>query len=202
MWAEAAEAIDYPDFEKELRIVTAKVPNAPARLAGQVTSFVQELRTAELYKVSGISETLDWISALVALDREMSQFRPYLGLTPEQARARTAGPGEKELLETLAGPGWAGIQMYFQLSPRDLAALRAGERLRYSSAPRNGEQLLPAEVASGIPQEFWSRPDAERAGGKPRTHTISLPLSSTGHSARASTATLCWRRSSLSLEGF
>src|SRR5207249_4433414 len=61
--------IDYPGFEKELRIVTAKVPNAPARLAEQVTSFVQELRTAELYKVSGISETLDWISALVALDR-------------------------------------------------------------------------------------------------------------------------------------
>jgi MoxR-like ATPase len=61
--------IDYPDFEKELRIVTTKVPNAPARLAEQVTSFVQELRTAELYKVAGISETLDWISALVALDR-------------------------------------------------------------------------------------------------------------------------------------
>ena len=59
----------YPDLEKELRIVTAKVPNAPARLAEQVTRFVQELRTAELYKVSGISETLDWISALVALDR-------------------------------------------------------------------------------------------------------------------------------------
>jgi MoxR-like ATPase len=61
--------IDYPGFEKELRIVTAKVPNAPARLAEQVTGFVQELRTAELYKVTGISETLDWISALVALDR-------------------------------------------------------------------------------------------------------------------------------------
>jgi MoxR-like ATPase len=61
--------IDYPNFEKELRIVTAKVPGAPARLAEQVTSFVQELRRVELYKVSGISETLDWISALVALDR-------------------------------------------------------------------------------------------------------------------------------------
>jgi MoxR-like ATPase len=61
--------IDYPDFEKELRIITAKVPHAPARLAAQVTNFVQELRTVELYKVAGISETLDWISALVALDR-------------------------------------------------------------------------------------------------------------------------------------
>ena len=62
--------IDYPDFEKELRIVTTKVPDAPARLAEQVTAFVQELRTAELYKVAGISETLDWAAALVALDRQ------------------------------------------------------------------------------------------------------------------------------------
>ena len=61
--------IDYPDFEKEYRIITGKVPEAPARLAEQVTRFVQELRTAELYKVSGVSETLDWIAALVALDR-------------------------------------------------------------------------------------------------------------------------------------
>ena len=61
--------IDYPDFEKEYRIVTEKVPAAPAALAAQVTRFVQELRSAELYKVSGISETLDWVTALVALDR-------------------------------------------------------------------------------------------------------------------------------------
>jgi MoxR-like ATPase len=62
--------IDYPDFEKELRIVTAKVPNAPARLAEQVTAFVQELRASELYKAAGVSETLDWVAALVALDRK------------------------------------------------------------------------------------------------------------------------------------
>jgi len=60
--------IDYPDFDKELRIVTTKVPEAPARLAEQVTAFIQELRSAELYKVAGVSETLDWIAALVALD--------------------------------------------------------------------------------------------------------------------------------------
>jgi MoxR-like ATPase len=61
--------IDYPTFEKELRIVIAKVPGAPARLAEQVTAFVQELRTTELYKAAGVSETLDWVAALVALDR-------------------------------------------------------------------------------------------------------------------------------------
>jgi MoxR-like ATPase len=62
--------IDYPDFEKEYRIVAAKVPGAAGRLAQQVTAFVQELRTADLYKASGISETLDWAAALVAMDRD------------------------------------------------------------------------------------------------------------------------------------
>ena len=62
--------IDYPDFEKEYRIVTEKVPEAPARLAEQVTRFIQQLRGTELYKVSGVSETLDWITALVALNHE------------------------------------------------------------------------------------------------------------------------------------
>jgi len=62
--------IDYPDFEKELRIVTTKMPQASERLARQVTAFIQELRTVELYKAAGVSETLDWIAALVALDRQ------------------------------------------------------------------------------------------------------------------------------------
>jgi MoxR-like ATPase len=60
--------IDYPDFDKELRIVTVKVPGASARLAAQVTAFVQELRGVELYKVAGVSETLDWAGALVAMN--------------------------------------------------------------------------------------------------------------------------------------
>lgn len=61
--------IDYPSFDKELRIITTKIPGAPARLAEQVTAFMQELRTTQLYKAAGVSETLDWIAALVALDR-------------------------------------------------------------------------------------------------------------------------------------
>jgi len=63
--------IPYPDFDKEYRIVTAKVPGASERLARQVTAFVQDLRTADLYKAAGISETLDWAAALVALDRDV-----------------------------------------------------------------------------------------------------------------------------------
>ena len=62
--------IAYPDFDKELAIVTERVPHASAKLAAQVTAVVQELRKQELYKLPGVSETLDWVSALVALDRD------------------------------------------------------------------------------------------------------------------------------------
>jgi MoxR-like ATPase len=62
--------IDYPSFEKEHRIVSTKVPGIPARLASQVTAFVQELRRMDLYKTAGVSETLDWAAALVALNRD------------------------------------------------------------------------------------------------------------------------------------
>jgi MoxR-like ATPase len=61
--------IEYPDFQKEMQIVTAKIPEAPRRLAEQVTGFIQELRDTELYKVPGISETLDWTAALLALNQ-------------------------------------------------------------------------------------------------------------------------------------
>jgi len=62
--------IDYPSLEEELAIVRAKVPGASERLARQVAGFVAELRQADLYKLPGIAETLDWTAALVALDRE------------------------------------------------------------------------------------------------------------------------------------
>jgi len=60
--------IAYPSFEKELAIVRERAPEASARLAEQVTAMVQEMRTADLYKVPGVSETIDWAKALTALD--------------------------------------------------------------------------------------------------------------------------------------
>jgi MoxR-like ATPase len=62
--------IDYPTFEKELEIVRARLPHAPDQLARQVTAFVQALREQELYKQPGIAETLDWTTALLALDHQ------------------------------------------------------------------------------------------------------------------------------------
>ncbi len=62
--------IEYPSFEKEYEIVLAKVPQAPERLAREVTRFVQELREVDLYKIPGVAETIDWTAALVALDQQ------------------------------------------------------------------------------------------------------------------------------------
>ncbi|MCC6453565.1 MAG: MoxR family ATPase [Caldilineaceae bacterium] len=61
--------IDYPSFQKELEIVHTKVPDAAANLAHQVTAFIQELRTQDLYKLPGVAETIDWTTALVALNQ-------------------------------------------------------------------------------------------------------------------------------------
>ena len=60
--------VDYPAFDKELAIVRERVPHAPAALAAEVTRLVQSLRTLELDKAPGVSETLDWVAALAALD--------------------------------------------------------------------------------------------------------------------------------------
>ena len=62
--------IDYPSFEKELEIVRTQLPDAPAKLARQITGFIQALREVDLYKLPGVAETLDWTSALVALDQK------------------------------------------------------------------------------------------------------------------------------------
>jgi MoxR-like ATPase len=62
--------IDYPSFDKELEIVHARLPQAPEKLAKQVTGFVQQLREMDLYKLPGVAETLDWTTALVALDQQ------------------------------------------------------------------------------------------------------------------------------------
>lgn len=62
--------IDYPTFEKELEIVRAKIPEASAQLSRQITAFIQELRRTDLYKIPGVAETLDWTTALLALDQK------------------------------------------------------------------------------------------------------------------------------------
>ncbi len=61
--------IDYPSAQREFEIVLARVPGAPETLARQVVGFVQRLREADLTKVPGVAETIDWAAALIALGR-------------------------------------------------------------------------------------------------------------------------------------
>ncbi len=62
--------IDYPPFDKELRIVERKVPGINARLAGEIARFMESLRRVRLAKVPGVAETLDWAQALAGLHAE------------------------------------------------------------------------------------------------------------------------------------
>lgn len=75
--------IEYPDLDKELAILRAKLPHIDDKLAAQVALAVQKLRSSEsILKKPSIAETLDWASALDALGiRE---------LTPDALR-KTAG---------------------------------------------------------------------------------------------------------------
>ena len=60
--------IDYPSLEKELAIVHARVPAISESLSREVTKIIQQTRTMSLSKVPGVAETLDWATALVALN--------------------------------------------------------------------------------------------------------------------------------------
>jgi MoxR-like ATPase len=62
--------IDYPDFARELEIVRTRVPGAGERLSAEVVAFVQRLRREGLFKNPGVAETLDWATALAALDKQ------------------------------------------------------------------------------------------------------------------------------------
>ncbi|MCX5872215.1 MAG: MoxR family ATPase [Deltaproteobacteria bacterium] len=62
--------IDYPSLEKELLIIETRVPGASERLALQVALFMKRLRNENFLKRPGVAETLDWASALLAMERD------------------------------------------------------------------------------------------------------------------------------------
>jgi len=61
--------IDYPDAARELAVLRVRVPGAVERLSREVVGFVQRLRARDLFKLPGVTETIDWTQALIALDR-------------------------------------------------------------------------------------------------------------------------------------
>ncbi len=60
--------VDYPDFERELEILRARVPDASEALSKEIVSFIQTLRGEDLFKKPGVAETIDWAKCLLALD--------------------------------------------------------------------------------------------------------------------------------------
>jgi len=59
--------IDYPSMDKELAIVSMKVPALSDHVRNQVVSLIQKLRREDLVKPPGVAETLDWAEALMHL---------------------------------------------------------------------------------------------------------------------------------------
>ncbi len=60
--------VDYPDAEREMRILSAKVPGVRERLSRQIVAVVQDLRKQDLFKLPGVAETIDWTTALTELN--------------------------------------------------------------------------------------------------------------------------------------
>ena len=65
--------IDYPDAKRELAILATRLPDADQELSRQVVNFVQALRKTDLFKLPGVAESIDWLSALMVLgERNLS----------------------------------------------------------------------------------------------------------------------------------
>jgi MoxR-like ATPase len=63
--------IDYPDLEKEMKIIHARVPKLEESLIHQIAIFMQNIRKEDMLKRPGVSETLDWAEALLKLHRRV-----------------------------------------------------------------------------------------------------------------------------------
>jgi MoxR-like ATPase len=57
--------LDFPDIDREVRILLTRVPGIGVALAGQVAGMVAAVRREDLAKVPGVAETLDWARALL-----------------------------------------------------------------------------------------------------------------------------------------
>jgi MoxR-like ATPase len=95
--------IGYPDAARELAILRLRAPGLAQALAEQVVGFVQRLRAADLFKLPGVAETIDWAHALAALDRtalDADTVDATLGvlLKYQDDIEKTAGRAVREML--------------------------------------------------------------------------------------------------------
>jgi MoxR-like ATPase len=103
--------IDYPSPEREVEIVRTRVPAVPEALAEQVVAFIGRLRAADLTKVPGVAETIDWAAALLALgaaELEPATVDETLGVVlkyEEDVRQVRGETARRYLAEIAAGTG-------------------------------------------------------------------------------------------------
>ena len=100
--------IDYPSLEKELAIVSMKVPGLSENVRTQVVEFVQQLRQEDLLKPPGVAETLDWAEALVHLgiaELDAETVRRTLGVVLKNQEDISV---VERLLDDQAWPAQAG----------------------------------------------------------------------------------------------
>jgi MoxR-like ATPase len=62
--------IDYPTIDREIEILSRRVPGTSASLGKQLATAMQRLRDLDLFKPPGVAETIDWANALAILDDE------------------------------------------------------------------------------------------------------------------------------------
>jgi len=127
--------IEYPTFEKEVRIIRNKVPGIDEQLATQIAAFMQVARRLKLSKVPGIAETLDWALSMMALHQDhldAEAVSDTLGciMKDREDIVRYAGPR----IETL-------VQALGEVPPEDLPS--AQDRVLASLGETTGSLSLP-----------------------------------------------------------
>jgi MoxR-like ATPase len=111
--------IDYPSFEKELRIIVTKVPGINEALARQVALFMQAIRHVKLNKTPGVAETLDWAMSMMALHQdhlEQDSVRETLGafIKDRDDVAKLSGKPLDILITSMNGVGEEDLNEWIQ----------------------------------------------------------------------------------------
>lgn len=101
--------LDYPEAEREARIITARIEGAGATLSLEIARMVESIRKEDLRKVPGVAETLDWAAALVGLGVRNLHDDPALVhdtlmclLKTHEDKARLTRPVAERLLGKVA----------------------------------------------------------------------------------------------------
>ena len=173
--------IEYPTFDKEYEIITTKFPEVETRMAQQICAFMQKVREMNFYKRPGVAETLDWASALIALNRKQLDDKSVI---------ETMGCVFK-YREDLQPPARAGGRPPVQ-SRRAAAHFAGASQLEidgnHSRNSRGGGQqsrLGARQRHLAEPDGVWPRLETSRRQGQLKPGARCLPFGGFGRYRRA-----------------